>query len=102
MDIVSLKTRGPGRALGGLILDGKIQVSSSCWPAQPLLGAGAQLLRQTGTGCLGDLASLEGGCLPQADGMQVEQTEGPFKIHSVELKSEKWLTRGSLPFEEFV
>lgn len=35
------------------------------------------------------LASLEGGCLPQAEGMQAEQTQGPFKINSVELKSEK-------------
>lgn len=35
------------------------------------------------------LASLEERCLPQAEGMQSEQTERPFKIHSVELKSEK-------------
>lgn len=55
----------------------------------------------THAGLIG-LASLEGGCLPQAERMQAEQTQGPFKINSVELKSEKWLIGGSLPFEEFV
>lgn len=44
------------------------------------------------------LDSLEGGCLPRAEGMQAEQMERPFKFHSAELKSEKWLIGGSLLF----
>lgn len=44
------------------------------------------------------LDSLEGGCLPWAEGMQAELMERPFKFLSVELKPEKWLIGGSLPF----
>lgn len=83
---------GPWLSSWRVTLDVKTQVSSSCCPVKSLHGAVPRLLWQIGTGVyslLSGLASLEGGCLPQAEGMQAEQMEGPFKIHSVELKFEK-------------
>lgn len=89
----------------------KIQMSSSCWPTQPPCRAERTLVSAADWHWMVSwvvhsflivLDSWEGGCLPWAEGMQAEQMERPFKFCLVELKSEKWLTGGSLPFEELV
>lgn len=49
------------------------------------------------------LLSLEGGWLPMAEReFRLSKRKGLFKFHSMELKSEKWPSGGSLPFQAFV
>lgn len=79
-------------------------MSSSCWPlcrAERTLVSAADwhwMVSWVVRSLLIVLDSLEGGCLPWAEGMQAELMERPFKFLSVELKPEKWLIGGSLPF----
>lgn len=49
------------------------------------------------------LLSLEGGWLPTAEReFSLSKRKVLFKFHSMQLKSEKWPSGGSLPFQEFV
>ena len=51
----------------------------------------------------GCVSSSEGGCLPGAEReFRLNRWKGLFKLHSVEFRSERWPSGGSVPFQEFI